>query len=75
MKNLIKAVKEIDPEAGEYLEKEVQPRYDEDDGKFYKMIEGKRIKKDNQELLSDVFIWYTSPWKNDFWLNIFNKLG
>ena len=75
MKNLIKAVKEIDPEAGEYLEKEVLRRYDEDDGKFYKMIEGKRIKKDNQELLSDVFIWYPSPWKNEFWLNIFNKLG
>ncbi len=74
MKNLIKAVKKIDPSAAEYLEKEVQPKYDEDDPKFFKMIKGKRIKKDNQEMLSDLLIWYLTPQRRPFWFEIFKKL-
>lgn len=75
MKNLIESVKKIDQSAAEYLEKEVKPKYDEDDPKFYKMIDGKRVKKDDLELLSDLFIWELSPQKNKFWKGIFNKLG
>ena len=74
MKNLIESVRKIDPEAADYLEKEVQPRYAEDDPKFYKMIEGKRVEKDNLELLSDLFIWEITPQKRQFWFEIFGQL-
>ena len=75
MKNLIEAVQKIDPEAATYLENEVKPRYDEDDVKFYNMIEGKRVRKTNQEMLADLLIWEISPQGNQFWRGIFEKLG
>lgn len=70
MKNLIEAVKKIDPEAAGYLEKEVKPRYDD----FPDKLKAFEKYTDMRDLLCSVFIWGESPQGNKFWKNIFLKL-